>query len=217
MSEYAAAREHMVVNQLQPNRVTDTLVADAMMAVPRERFVPEALAGVAYMDEDIEISANRCLMEPVTFGHMLQAAKCGPDEIVLDVACATGYSTAVLAKLAGTVVAMECDEEMAAKASELLAQLEVDNAVVVTADLKDGYPAQGPYDVIMIGGAVAKIPQALKEQLAEGGRLLAVVDRDGVGKGMKVSRIDGVLVEEELFDAMLPKLAELTEEPGFSF
>ncbi len=217
MSEYAAAREHMVLNQLQPNRVTDAQVADAMRAVPRERFVPEALAGVAYMDEDIEISATRCLMEPVVFGHMLQAAQCGPDEIVLDVACATGYSSAVLAKLAGTVVAMECDGDMAAKATELLAQLEVDNAVVVTAELKDGYPAQGPYDVIMIGGAVPEIPQALKDQLAEGGRLLAVVDRDGVGKGMKVSRTDGVLVEEELFDAMLPVLAELSRQPGFSF
>ena len=127
MTNFAAARINMVENQVRPNRVTDSRVLDAMAEVPRERFVPKPMRGNAYIDDDIEVAAGRYLMEPMVLGRLLQAAAITPGDIVLDVGCATGYSTAVLARLAATVVAVESDAALAETAIELLGELDADN------------------------------------------------------------------------------------------
>ena len=176
--QFAEARRHMVASQLRPNKVTDDRLTDAMEAVPRELFVPKALRGVAYLDEDIEIAEGRHLMEPMVLARLLQAAGVRADDIVLDVGCASGYSTAVIARLAGTVVGVESDAELAARATGLLTDLEVDNAAVVEGAFDAGLPDQGPYDIIVLNGAVPDVPAALLDQLADGGRLLAVVRAD---------------------------------------
>ena len=207
--QFAIARRHMVESQLRPNRVTDDGVADAMAQIPRELFVPRALQGVAYLDEDIQIAPGRFLMEPMIFARMLQQAEIGPEDTVLDVGCASGYSTAVIGQLAGTVVALECDPELAARAIELAGRLEVANAAVVEGPLGDGLADQGPYDVIFLNGSVPRIPDRLIDQIAESGRLLAVVTGDGVGKATKVARTGGVISTRALFDAQSPPL------PGF--
>ena len=113
MIDFAAARTNMVNNQVRPNKVTDDRVLAALAAVPRERFVPEAMAGNAYVDEDIAVAAGRYLMEPMVLARLLQAAAIEPDDVVLDIGCATGYSAAVLAQLAATVVALDCDDTLA--------------------------------------------------------------------------------------------------------
>ena len=217
MPDFAAARHHMVQNQLEPNRVSDMRVTGAMEAVPRERFVPEAMAGVAYLDEDIEIAPGRYLMEPMVFARMLQSASCDGGEIALDVGCVTGYSAAVLASLVGTVVAVEADEELAAKATENLTALEADNAVVMVGEHTAGYAEQGPYDIIMIEGQVPQVPSALSDQLAEGGRLIAVIGTGNVGRLVRVTRSGDNLLQEELFDAMLPPLTGFDQPAGFVF
>lgn len=217
LTNYAAARHNMVQSQLEPNRVTDPAVIKAMDTVPREKFVPDALAGVAYLDEDLQIAPGRYLMEPRVFARLVQAAKVGPTDVALDVGCGTGYSAAVLAHLGATVVALESDADLAAQATDILTGLSVENAAVVSGDLAAGLPEQGPFDVIMVGGAIPAVPDALCRQLAEGGRLLAVVGEGRVGEATLFSWRAGVLSRHALFDAALAPLPGFERASEFSF
>ena len=218
MSDFAAARFNMVENQIRPNGVTDARVLEAMADVPRERFVPKKLQDAAYLDEDLAIADGRFLMEPAVFARLVQAAAITPDDLVLDVGCGTGYSTAVLARLAASVVAVESDPQLVERASALLAELDADNAAAVEAPLEAGYPKQAPYDAIVLGGAVDEAPRALTDQLAEGGRLVAVVTGgSAVGRGEVVLRLHGALSRRVLFDAAVPPLPEFRVERGFVF
>ncbi len=217
MTDSALARSIMVDSQLLPNRVTDARVIAAMGGIPRENFVPEVLRPVAYVDEDLEVAPGRYLMEPAVLARLVQVAEIVSGDIVLEIGCATGYSTAVLAEIADTVVALEEDVELAARATQTLAELEVANAAVVTGELKAGYPDEGPYDVILIGGAVAAVPEGIKDQLAEGGRLVTVVTIEGVGKATLFTRNGGIVGARELFDASIPPLPGFAEGAGFTF
>lgn len=212
MTDFAAARLNMVESQVRVNAVTDERLIAAMAAVPRERFVPISRQGIAYMDEDIRISdgkAPRFLMEPRVFAKLAQLAAITADELVLDIGCGTGYSTAVLSRLAGTVVALESDEDLAAQAGATLSDLGVDNAVVVAGALPDGYAKQAPYDVIFINGMVSSIPDALQSQLRENGRLVAVAG-DGVsGRARLYMRAGDAFSGRDAFDANIRFL------PGF--
>lgn len=207
----------MVLSQLEPNQVTDPSVTEAMASVPREAFVPSHLAGVAYVDEDLEIAPGRYVIEPVVLARMLQAADIKPGDLVLDIGCGTGYSTAVLARLAATVVALENESDLAARATETLARLAVDNAAVVTGPLALGMAAQGPYDVIVLQGAIPDLPAALGEQLADDGRLVAVTGSGGTGKATLFGRHDGVISGAILFDAGIPPLPGFEQPDEFIF
>jgi protein-L-isoaspartate(D-aspartate) O-methyltransferase len=211
MPDFATARLNMVEGQVRPNKVVDQRVVDAMMAVPREQFVPKAARGVAYVDEDIPVAPGRYLIEPMVLGRMLQEARLAPEDIVLVIGAGTGYSAAVLSRIAATVVAVESDADLARRASATLQEQGAENAVVVEAPLADGYPKQAPYDVVIIDGAVAEVPEALLGQLAEGGRLVGVVAPDGrLGRAMLYERRGGAVAGRVLFEAGTPLL------PGFS-
>lgn len=216
-SEYAIARRNMVDSQLRPNRLTDPKLIYALAETPREVFVPKAKRGIAYVDEDIEIAPGRYLMEPMVFARLVQAAEIGPDDMVLDVACGTGYSPAILARLAATVVAIEADESLREQAAKTLDNLEIANVIVEEGSPLDGFAKQAPYDVILVEGAVAEVSPALLDQLADGGRLIAVV-RDGpVGRARLYLRQNGVQSVREMFDAAMPLLVETKPEPSFVF
>ena len=217
ISDYAAARLHMVQFQILPNNVSDPRVAEALQSVPRELFVPPRLNAVAYLDEDIEVAPGRYLMEPLVYARLLQAAAVEADDVVLDVGCTSGYSAAVLADLAASVVALESDAELAARASQALADLGADNAVVVEGDLAAGIAGQGPYDVIILNGAVTKVPETLTGQLAEGGRLAAVVVENGVGRIRVFKYQHGDLSSHDICDAAVPVLPGFAPKAGFSF
>ena len=217
MQDTAARRVNMVNSQILTNRVSDERITEAMLAVPRETFVPKAWRGAAYVDEDIPLGNGRYLMEPMVFARLLQAAEIDERTVVLDVASGAGYSAAVLARLAGTVVALEDDDERVRVIEERLSALGIDNAAVVKAGLKDGYPAQAPFDVIFVNGAVEVMPDALKEQLAEGGRLLAVERSGPVGRAVLYTRIAGLVGRRELFDAQLPVLPGFEKPAAFTF
>ncbi len=174
----------MVNGQILTNKVTDEALTDALLAVPRDRFVPDALAGAAYVDEDIAVGGDRFLMEPMVFARMVQAAELNRDDLVLDIGCATGYSCAVLAALADTVVGLEVDEDMVARANALLNELEIENAAVIAGPLQDGRADQGPYDLIFVNGSVARIPDALLAQLKDSGRLIAIERRGHIGQAI---------------------------------
>jgi len=207
---YAACRHSMVENQIRTNRVTDTLVIEAMDQVPREEFVPADLKGVAYLDEDIPLGGGRYLMEPLVIARLLQAAEINPGDVVLDLGCGTGYVSAVMAHVASVVVALESDPDLATKANSALTNQGLNTVAVIEGPLRDGHVRQAPYDVIFFGGAVANIPDAVAEQLAEGGRMVAVVASDqGIGVGTLFIRAGGVLSRREAFNAATPFL------PGF--
>lgn len=216
---HTLARRKMVENQLRANRVTEERLVAAMETLPRERFVAPERAGIAYVDEDLPVAPGRHLLEPMVLGRLVQALEIKPHEMVLDLACATGYSTALLARLAGTVVAVEPDAALAQQANDTLNALAVDNAVVVAGPLAQGYAKQAPYDAILLNGAVAAVPDALFEQLAEGGRLAAVVkEGEGLGQASLFTRqAGGVVARRILFDAGTPLLPGFAKAPGFVF
>ena len=218
MTDHAVARRNMVSGQIRTNRVTDERLIEAMEEIPRERFVPHAKRGVAYVDEDVEIAAGRYLMEPMVLARLLQEADLAADDMVLDVGCGTGYAAAVMARLAGTVIALEVDKALAAEAESALSAVGADNALVETGPLAHGVAPQAPYDVIFLGGAVDHLPQALADQLAEGGRIVGVVREPGaVGQAMLWARHRGALSSRSLFEASLPPLPGIARPAQFEF
>lgn len=218
MTDFAAARVNMVEGQIRPNKVTDERLLEALHRLPRERFVSGALRAVAYVDDDILLGNGRYLVEPMVLARLLQEASIGPRDRVLDVGCATGYGTALIAALAASVVGLECDPELAAQASRNLAEIGVGNASIVQGPLVWGHAAQAPYDVIVIAGSVAEIPSGLTDQLAERGRLLTVVRRPGgSGQAMLTQRIGGSVSSRALFDAGTPYLPGFEPKPAFQF
>ena len=218
MSDYAAARYYMVEGQIRPNKVTDHRLVEAMLTIPREVFVPKASRGIAYVDEDIAIGNGRYLMEPMVFARMLQEAGIQETDVVLDIGCGSGYSTAILSRLAATVVAVESDAALAQRATEALAEVGVDNAVVFNVPLTDGYPVQGPYDVIIIEGSVAEVPETICNQLAEGGRMVVAVEgENGIGEMRLFRRVGGVVSSRILFEARPRLLPGFEAQPKFVF
>jgi protein-L-isoaspartate(D-aspartate) O-methyltransferase len=215
--DFAAARRNMVASQIKTNRVTDPLVIDAMLAVPREQFLPAEQRQFAYVDEDLPIGGGRVIMEPMVLARLLQLAEIQPEDSALVIGAGTGYSTAVLAHMASSVVAVESDAALAERAAKTLAALNVDNAAVVQGDLLRGKPEQGPFDVIFINGAVDFVPDALKQQLADGGRLVCIV-RDGPnGRATLVTRTGHAFSQRQEFDASTPLLPGFAKQKGFVF
>jgi protein-L-isoaspartate(D-aspartate) O-methyltransferase len=216
--DYAAARYKMVQNQIRTNRVTDPLIIAAMSELPRERFVPDAARGIAYVDEDVPLGGGRHLIEPLVTALLLQAAEIDADDVALDVGCGTGYSSAIIARMASAVVALESDPALAAGAARTLAELGLNTASVVIGPLREGWPAQAPYDVIVFSGAVSAVPPAITEQLVEGGRMVTVIAAEkGIGCGTLFLRRGGTVSRRPLFEASIPLLPEFASEPTFRF
>jgi protein-L-isoaspartate(D-aspartate) O-methyltransferase len=215
--DFAAARRKMVASQVRTNRVTDPLVSSAMEAVPREYFVPAERRSVAYLDEDQPLGNGRHIMEPMALGRLLQLADVEPGDKALVVAAGTGYSAAVLARMAESVVVLENDTSFAEKASKIMTELVIPNVTVVRGDLASGVPAKAPFDVILIDGAVNEIPMALKQQLRDGGRLVAVVRSGPVGRATLVTRIGDAWGSRTDFDLIMAYLPEFAPQPKFVF
>ncbi len=218
MADFAAARQHMVDSQIRTNKVTDPGLLNALAEIPRERFLARHLREIAYIDEDLAIGGGRYLMEPMVLARMIQALDLDSGDVVLDVGCASGYSSAVLACLTTAVVALECDGSLAREATANFAEIGVDNVVVVEEELSHGHTEQAPYQAIFLNGAVPELPEKLIGQLADGGRLCAVVD-DGTGSGQAVRavRSGATVARRVLFDANVPPLPGFDRAPGFVF
>lgn len=202
MDPFADRRLSMVDSQLRTNKVVDEALIAALSELPREDFVPDRLAPVAYVDKDLPLEGGRFLMEPMVFARLVQMLQLSPGDIVLDIGCGTGYSSAVLARLCSTVVALECDPALAETARRNLARADIDNVIVVDGALAAGYPDQAPYNAILVGGAVPEIGTALTGQLAENGRLAAVVTRGSPpGRATCAVRGGGGVSQRVAFDA----------------
>jgi protein-L-isoaspartate(D-aspartate) O-methyltransferase len=217
MSDFAAARLNMVTSQIRTSDVTDPRIQNAMSEVPREIFVPEHLRGVAYASQALPVGAGRGLMEPRSFAKLAQAADIGEHDVALVIGAGTGYGTAVLARLAEAVVALEEDQALAAQATTNLAKLGVDNAAVVTGMLSRGCPEQAPFDVIFIDGGVEFVPKGLFDQLKDGGRLAAIVLEGSLGKGRIFTRHGDAVSMRTVFDGGAPLLPVFARAREFSF
>jgi protein-L-isoaspartate(D-aspartate) O-methyltransferase len=222
MQGFANARQHMVDGQVRPSDVTDNRILDAMLAVPREAFVPQSQRALAYLDLDLDVSdgasAKRFLIKPVVVAKMLQAAEIKDTDTVLVAGCATGYTAALVARLAVRVTATEPDPKEAAKAKDVLAQLGLGNVTFRSLAAADGDPASGPYDVIVLDGATEVTPVRLYQQLKDGGRLVGVFALSKPPRAMIVTRSHETdFGSRVLFDAAVPVLPGLERLPEFVF
>ncbi len=213
---------NMILGQLSTNRVLEQEILDAFATVPRERFVPPALAGAAYADEDLPLGKGRFLLAPLSFARMLQAADISTGEKVLLVGCNTGYSVAMAAKLAGDATGCDVEEEFIAAAKKNLSAIGSKGHVEKVSSLARGMPGDA-YDVIIVEGAVETLPGALKDQLAEGGRLVTVERKarmplaQGLSRLVQYNKMDGEVFCKETLEMAVPLLPGFEAPKGFVF
>jgi protein-L-isoaspartate(D-aspartate) O-methyltransferase len=205
----------MVDTQVRPSDVTKFPIIDAMLSVPRETFVPDARREAAYVGENLPLAPGRVVLEPRTLAKLLDALDIQPTELVLNIGCGLGYSAAVMARLAETVVAVEEDEALAADAQRILSEEGVDNAVVVTGKLAEGSAKCAPYDVITVEGGVEMVPEAVLAQLKDGGRIGAVFMESAVGTVRVGYKAAGKITWRSVFNATAPVLPGFQKPRGF--
>ncbi|HEY7997859.1 MAG TPA: protein-L-isoaspartate O-methyltransferase [Pseudolabrys sp.] len=215
MTDFAAARRHMVDGQIRTADVTDLRIIAAMLEVPRERFMPPASVSLAYLDLDAPVSATRRLLKPMVLAKLIQAVQIGATDRVLDAGCATGYTAAVLARIAERVVALEPDPGLAKAATDALSALP--NVDVVSARLTDGWPQGAPYDVVILDGATEIVPQTLCQQLKDGGRLVCVLGAGPGSKAMIYRRSGTEVGGRAIFDASATLLPGFAKTLAFAF
>jgi protein-L-isoaspartate(D-aspartate) O-methyltransferase len=217
MFDTATARRMMVDGQVRTADVTNLDLIAAMLAVPREHFVPPAIAGQAYLDSDITVGKGRALLKPMVLAKLIQAAQVSGADHVLDVGCATGYSSAVLSRVVGSVVALEEDAALAREAQAALTAAGAASVVVATGPLTAGWPAAAPYDLILLNGSTEIAPEALGRQLKPNGRIAGIFGRGPNGKGIIYRMVEGHLVGRPIFDASAPLLPGFAATPAFVF
>lgn len=213
-ANFQELRTKMVDNQIRTTDVTDLALLDAFLHVPREAFVPARRRELAYIDEDVLLEgasdgARRYIMEPSPFAKLVQLARITPNDVVLDIGSGTGYSAAILSRLAGSVIALESDSVLASAATAHLSELGYDNVVIVTSELAAGYPSEAPYDVIVIEGAVDYVPDTILKQLKEGGRLAVVEGHGNAAVARLYVKENGVASGRGVFNLSVKPL------PGF--
>jgi protein-L-isoaspartate(D-aspartate) O-methyltransferase len=220
MTDFALARRNMIDGQLRPNRVNNAQLLAAIADLPRERFLPAGLRSVAYADDDVPLGNGRCLMEPMVLARLIQTLQPQPEDKALVVASGPGYGTALLARLVKSVVAVEADAGLAGSAEQTIKSLGIANVRHVTGKMEDGYAGEGPYDVILIEGAVQHVPAAILGQLAEGGRLgtvFAAASAGVLGVAQLMVKEGGVASGRPIFDAGTPALPGFATPPRFTF
>ncbi|MCP4380290.1 MAG: protein-L-isoaspartate O-methyltransferase [Hyphomicrobiales bacterium] len=223
MTDFASARTTMVDNQVRTEGVTDHAIIGAMGDIPRESFLVSRLRPFAYSDDDLVVkegdaeSPPRYLLRPAPLARLVQAADIRQSDFALLVGCPTGYMAAILARLAGSVVAVEEDDQLVAASSETLVELGIDNVAVVSGSLEAGYPSEAPFDVILLGGAVEEIPPTMFDQLRDGGRLVGVVGYGRAAQAMVYTRTDDDVGGRAVFDVHVPPLPGFRKPKSFVF
>ena len=216
MTDYASRRRVMVDTQIRPSDVTMFPVIEAMLTIPRERFVPNRLREAAYLGENLDIGTGRVILEPRTLAKMINALAIGPEDLVLDLGPGFGYSTAVLAQLAQAVVAVEPEEPLVSEAEAALADTGIDNAAVIHGDMTKGAPKHGPYDAIILQGAIEHLPEAIADQLSDGGRIACLFREERLGVCRIGIKADGHVSWKYGFNASAPVLPGFERDKEFS-
>jgi len=211
MPDYTAMRQNMVDGQVLPNQIKHKALIGALADTPREVFVEGDQKGYVYSDRDIQLGAERFLISVRVFAGLVEGLSPSTEDVALDVGCGTGYGTVILSKLCGMVVGIEDDSGLVGRASALLTELEVDNAVAVQGPLGGGFQKEAPYNVILVEGALPQVPQKIVEQLANGGRMAVVLNKGrGLYEAILITRVRDSFGSRVLFNSAVPSL------PGFS-
>lgn len=216
MNDSQALRTMMVDTQVRPSDVTKFPIIEAMLTIPREDYVPDAVRAAAYADAPVDLGGGRAMLEPRTFAKILDAVAIEPDDLVLDLGAGLGYSAAVIARMAEFVVALEEDEDLAAEAEARLAAAGIDNVAVMAGPLAEGDPRHGPYDVIVVEGAVQEVPLPILEQIKDGGRIVAIFDGNYLGTVRIGYRVGTDIDWRPAFDAAATVLPGFTAAPEFA-
>ena len=216
MTDFAALRTTMVDTQVRPSDVTKFPIIEAMLSVPREEFVPDDKRDAAYVSENVDLGAGRVVLEPRTFAKMLDALDVRGEELVLDIGAGLGYSSAVIARMAEAVIALEEDEAHLQEAQAILSRQGADNVIVQAGSLAAGAPEHGPYDVILVQGAVEHLPEAITDQLKDGGRIAALFVEGRLGTVKIGYRIDGQITWRFGFNAGAPILPGFEKHQAFT-
>ena len=206
VADYATRRTMMVDTQVRPSDVTKFPIIDAMLSLPRETFVPSHLREAAYIGENLDLGGGRVMLEPRTLAKMVDALDIRPGHVVLDLGCGLGYSTALAARLADFVVGVEDDETRADEAQQILSEEGIDNAAVVSGPLAEGAAKSAPYDIVMIQGAIETLPEAIAEQVKDGGRIGAIFATGALGTVRIGHKLDGRVSWRYAFNAGAPVL-----------
>lgn len=220
MADFTQARTNMVDGQIHTNGVVSAAVLEAFQSIPREVFLPEDIQGMAYTDEDVPVGGGRFMMEPAVHARMLQEAAPGKEDVVLDIGCGTGYSSAILSPMVTTVVALEQDKKALEKAGRLWDGLDVRNIVGVHGKLTAGNPENEPFSLIIMNGAVSEIPENIVSQLTPEGRLITILRKPGevMGRVTMVQNLgEGQFSSYNLFSAGCPYLPGFESAPQFNF
>jgi protein-L-isoaspartate(D-aspartate) O-methyltransferase len=223
MIDYAVQRANMIESQIRPNGITDARIIAAMAEIPREAFVPADKQALAYMDDDLPLGwdaagRRRWLIEPMSLGRLIQMAVIDGKDSVLDVGCATGYSSAVLSRLAKRVVALEDDPGLAEFAMLQLRALGLNNVEVIVAPPAVGHEALAPYGVILVNGRLRRVPDDLVRQLAPAGRLVAAIGGGATSPATVLTRAGQSWSSRREFDMFVPEAAGFPGvDPGFAF
>lgn len=216
MQDFAARRMTMVDTQVRPSDVTKFPIIDAMLRIPREDFVPENMVETAYVGENLMIAPGRVLLEPRTLAKMLDALEITDKDLVLDIGCGTGYSSAVLAQMAQAVVAVEEDTKLAQDAEAALARVGAESVVVHTGPLVDGAAMHAPFDAMLVEGGIQMFPEALAAQLHENGRVVALFMSGQLGVVRMGTKQNGIIGWRDIFNATAPMLPGFTPAPTFA-
>lgn len=211
------SREAMIESQIRVADVTEMEILRAFRRTPREMFVPTSKKAVAYADRHVETDEGRIMLAPRDLAKMVQAADISDTDVVLDIACGRGYSTAILAQVADTVVGLETSDEAVDRATELLVEIDISNAAIVKGDFKSGASAHGPFDVIFVNGALPAVYEPWFAQLADGGRLVCIIQSGPVGRATVFKKSGDAVGERVAFDASAPYLPGFAPEPAFTF
>jgi protein-L-isoaspartate(D-aspartate) O-methyltransferase len=210
MTDFATRRRMMVDTQVRPSDVTEFPIIDAMLSVPREAFVPSDRIEAAYAGDHVDLGEGRVLLDPRCFAKMLEAVDLSNSDLVLDVGTGLGYSSAIIAHIAEAVVAVEENTDMADEAQSILSEQHADNVVVHEGPLTEGAAEHGPYNVIIVEGGIEVLPDALSEQLREGGRIVCLFMENALGTVRVGHKLDGRISWRYAFNASAPVL------PGFA-
>jgi protein-L-isoaspartate(D-aspartate) O-methyltransferase len=221
MADSALQRKNMVESQVRPSDVTDRRITSAMQDLAREAFVPPALADLAYMDDPLTVAPGRSLMAPRTLARLLQLAGIEPTDKVLIVGALYGYSTAIVARSASHVVALESEKPLASAARAALDAAGITNATVVTGDLAAGWPEAAPYQLIIVDGAFERLPDGLVDQLAAGGTLVGIENSGGVGRAVAMQKVGAkgqqTVSRRVAFEAAAQCLPGFAQPKAFTF
>lgn len=217
MADTALQRKNMVESQIRPSDVTDRRITAAMSAVPREAFLPPTLAGFAYSDETLTIAPGRELLPPRVLAKLMQLADFQETDNVLVIGEA-GYAAALVAQFTAKVLALLPDEDGAKRAREGFSASGASNAVAASGPAAAGWPSGAPYDVILIEGGIEQVPEGLKDQVQQNGRIVAIATDDKIGHAVVFHKRAGAFSRRDDFQAAAFPLAGFREtRPAFVF